>query len=169
MMKGLLLAVFVVGIASLPPANATGHRACLGRDLTARAAFQGGGGAEEGGVALRNIARHACLLSGRATIDFVVGGGALPLPVRVSVGRATDGRVRDRAVLLTSGQRAFVHARWSNWCGQRYQHVTVRLWLQSVEPRVRVREAISTPRCDEASSPSRVAIGPYERVRLYRP
>jgi Protein of unknown function (DUF4232) len=168
-MKRLLVAVFAVAIASLPAAHARGPGACLGRDLTARAAFQGGTGAQEGGVALRNRVGHSCLLSGRATIDFVAGGRALSLPVRVAVGRATDGRIRDRTILLAPGQRAFVHSRWSNWCGERYGHVTVRLWLRSVEPRVHVRGVISSPRCDDNASASRVAIGPYERVRLYPP
>ena len=168
-MKLLLTAVLGAVVVAFAPAHAGGPGACLGSDLAARPAFQGGTGAQEGGVTLRNRSGHSCVLAGRAIVDFSAGAGPLPLPVRVVVGRATDGRRRDRTIVLAPGRRAFVHARGSNGCGRRYEHVTVRLWLRSVEPRVHVRGAISPPRCDDAAVASRVAVGPYERVRVYRP
>jgi hypothetical protein len=161
-MKGLLVALCALAILPSESAHALKTNACLGRDLVARAAFQGATGAEEGGVVLRNRTDRSCELSGRAVVDFVTSPSSRALPVRVGLGRATDGRIRDRTIILAPGQRAFVHTRWSNWCGERFTEVVVRLWLQSVEPRVRVHGAVAVPRCDDSSRSSRVAIGPYE-------
>jgi hypothetical protein len=167
-MKRLLLALCVLAVVPLEPAHAVEIRACLGDDLAARANFQSATGAQEGGVVMRNQTRHSCELSGRAVVDFVPSGQSDPLPVVVAAGRATDGHLRDRTIVLASGERAFVHTRWSNWCGGGLRVVAVRLWLQSVEPRVRVRGAISTPGCDDSARSSRVVVGPYERFRRYR-
>jgi hypothetical protein len=164
-MKRLLIAVSVLAAVPFASARAGGPGACLGPEIAARAAFGGATGAQEGGVILRNRSGHSCLLTGRATVDFAVRARAFPLPVLVTAGRATNGRRRDRTLALLSGQRAFVHVRWSNWCGERYERVTVRVWLMSVEPRVHVRGSISSPRCDHSAAGSQVAVGPYERLR----
>jgi hypothetical protein len=164
-MKGLLFAVSALAAVPFASAHVGGPGACLGPEMAGRAAFEGATGAQEGGVILRNRSGHSCLLSGRATVDFALRARALPLPVLVTTGPATDGRRRDRMLMLRPGQHAFLHVRWSNWCGERYERVAVRVWLMSVEPRVHVRGAISSPRCDDSTTGSRVAIGPYERVR----
>jgi Protein of unknown function (DUF4232) len=166
-MKRLLIALCALAIVPLEQAHAVSVHACLGPDLAARADFQGASGAQEGGVVLRNRTHRSCKLNGRAVIDFAAQDMPAPLPVRVAIGRGTDGHLPDRALVLSPGQRAFVHARWSNWCGDANSEVRVRLWLRSLEPRVHVRGEISTPRCDNRGLPSRVAIGPYERVRRY--
>ena len=167
-MKHLLVAACLFVVLPMKQAPAVPLKACLGRNLGARADFQGATGAQEGGVVLRNRTEASCMLSGHAVIDFVVRGETRPLPVRVAAGRDTHGRLHDRTILLAPGQRAFVHAHWSNWCGEVSRKIEVRLWLRSVEPRVHVRGGISTPRCDDSAGSSRVAIGPYERVRRYR-
>jgi hypothetical protein len=164
-MKTLLVAVPVLVAVSLLPAQAATPRACLAHDLSARAAFEGGTGAQEGGIALRNRSATACRLSGRAILDFVAAGRRLA--VRNVVGKATDGTRRDRSILLAPANRAFVHARWSNWCGARYSRVAVRMWIQTTEPKVPVSGAVASPRCDDRAVGSRVAVGPFERVRRY--
>jgi Protein of unknown function (DUF4232) len=159
-MKLLLAAVFAVAAASTSPPHAA-PAACLGHQLAARAMFEGATGAAEGGITLRNASRHSCVLRGRAIVAFAADGAQLN--ARVTVGRGTDGRRRDRALVLRPRATAFVHVRWSNWCGPRYSAVTARLWMQSVEPRVRVRGTLAPPRCDDSATDSRVAVGPYEK------
>jgi hypothetical protein len=93
--------------------------------------------------------------------------GRQRLPVRNTVGKATDGGRRARAILLAPSARAFVHARWSNWCGVRYSRVAVRIWIQTTEPKVLVKGAVPPPRCENPRVSSQVAVGPFERVRHY--
>jgi hypothetical protein len=164
-MKSLLLALPAAIAVSFVPARAALPRACLAHDLVARAAFQGATGADEGGIALRNRSASACQLAGRAIIDFVVGSSRLA--VRNVVGKATNGTRRDRTILLAPGDRAFVHARWSNWCGVAYRRVAVRLWIQTTAPKVPVIGTVASPRCDDPAASSRVAVGPFERARHY--
>ena len=161
----LLLAFPAVIAVCLAPAQAAAPRACLAHDLGARAAFEGGSGADEGGIALRNRSETSCQVYGRAIVDFLAGRERLA--VKNVVGVATNGARRTRAILLKPGDRAFIHARWSNWCGLRYRRVGVRIWIQTTEPRVPVRGTVSPPRCDNPAASSPVAVGPFERVRRY--
>jgi hypothetical protein len=156
----LLLSAMVLTFALLVPAEATGGGpgACFSTQLRARAIFQGATGAQEGGVVLRNISARACVLNDRPSVAFVVNRSTV-LDVRVTVDTT---RTRTIAV-LRPGRRAFVHIRWRNWCGKRYEGVAVWLWMRSVKPLVRARGAISPPRCDDSATASRVAVGPYEK------
>jgi hypothetical protein len=167
--KSALIAFLLFASVPLFSANAVTINSCLGSDLVGRADFEGATGAQEGGVVLTNRTKESCELGGHAIVDFVAPGQSRPLPVVIAAGRDTRGRVHDRVIILSQGQSAFVHTRWSNWCGQRLPRVRVRLWLRSVEPRVRVRGEIAMPRCNSSARSSRVAVGPYERVRRYHP
>jgi hypothetical protein len=164
-MKKLALALLALLAVFYAPAQASPPRACLAHDLAARAAFQGGTGADEGGIALRNRSATSCRVFGRAILDFVAGGRRLA--IRNVVGKATDGARRERTILLAPGDRAFVHARWSNWCGARYPRVAVRMWIQTTDPKVAVAGTVASPRCDDPAAGSLVAVGPFERARHY--
>src|SRR5918912_676179 len=68
------------------------------------------------------------------------------------------------AFLLAPRAAAFVHIRWSNWCGARSAPVHLRLWIMTVQPRVQVRGTVPAPRCDSAAAGSTVAVGPFESL-----
>jgi hypothetical protein len=165
MMKLGVVGLAALAVAPFPLGHAAAPRACLALHLAARAAFEGGAGAEEGGISLRNRSTSSCQVAGRAILEFVAGGRRLG--VRNVVGKSTSGARRGRAILLTPGDRAFVHARWSNWCGDRYQRVGLRVWIQTTDPKVPVKGTVAPPRCDDPSVGSRVAVGPFERIRHY--
>ena len=137
-------------------------RACLATGLTARVAFQGAGGAAEGGVLVRNRTRYSCQLGGRPLVDLVAAGSRLP--VRSVQGVTTDGRRRETWITLRPGRRGFVHLRWSNWCGSRADPIRLRLWFRTHEPLVRVGGTVMPPRCDNAASDSLLAVGPLEHA-----
>ena len=160
-MRVAFAAVLVLAaVVAVSPAPASGPRACYGGDLSARAGLQGAGGAMEGGVTVRNRSTHTCVLSGRPNVDFL--NGDTPLRPNVLPGPSTTGVRRTRALRLRPGAKAFVHLRWSNWCGPRSPRVGVRLWLMSVKPRLPVSGTTGMPRCDNRERPSVVAVGPWE-------
>ena len=157
------LALVVAAVLAAAGGPAARPRACLASDLTARAAFQGATGAAEGGVVVTNRSRSRCTVSGRPLVDLLVNGRRLD--VRQVLGRPTKNRRPQPYVLLAPGQGAFVHIRWSNWCGARNAPVHLRLWIMTVQPRVQVRGTIAAPRCDSAAARSTVAVGPFESLR----
>ena len=153
-------AVIVPLLASLALASPP---ACLAPDLSARLGLQGATGAMEGGVTVRNRTAHRCVLLGRPSVWFLVRGSQLL--VRVAPGPSTTGVRRERPLTLAPGGRAFVHLRWSNWCGAPSTRITVRLYLRSKKPLLPVRGTAHTPRCDDRSAMSVVKVGPWERPR----
>ena len=128
-MKAILSAAVVVALLSIGPAAAADSQVCAASDLTGHATFQGATGAAEGGVTLVNRSTHTCTLAGRAGISFTESERTLA--VRMTIGTSTHGQRKAVTVALRSGERAFVHARWSNWCGRRYRAVGVRLRVRS--------------------------------------
>jgi hypothetical protein len=137
--------------------------ACTGPNLSARLGLQGATGALEGGVTVRNRTAHRCVLFGRPSVWFLDRGSQLL--VRVAPGPSTTGRRREHALTLAPGGRAFVHLRWSNWCGARSTRIAVRLYLRAKKPVLPVRGTTHTPRCDDRSAMSVVRVGPWERPR----
>ena len=157
------LALVVAAVVAAAGSPAARPRACLATDLAARAAFQGATGAAEGGVVATNRSRSRCAVFGRPLVDLLANGHRLD--VRQVLGRPTTNRRPQPYVALAPGEAAFVHIRWSNWCGNRSGPVRLRLWIQTVHPRVAVRGTIPAPRCDSAATRSTVAVGPFESLR----
>ncbi|MGB2953795.1 MAG: DUF4232 domain-containing protein [Gaiellaceae bacterium] len=152
----LLLGVF------LGMFGASSTSACLGPDLSARVALQGGTGAMEGGVIVTNRTSRRCTVVGRPGVSFFRAGQQLH--VRVADGPSTTGARRPHTLTLRPRERAFVHLRWSNWCGAPSARITVRLLLRSAKSLV-VRGTSYTPRCDDAHAVSVVRVGPWEPLR----
>ena len=155
---GLVVAAVTAGAA----APASRPRACLATDLAATASFQGGTGSAEGGVVVVNRSASRCVVFGRPLVDVLANGQRLA--TRQVVGRATKGRRVPRFVALTPQRGAFVHIRCSNWCGVRDATFHLRLWIQTVRPRVAVRGSVGAPRCDDPAGSSTVSVGPFEPV-----
>jgi hypothetical protein len=162
--KALVVCALIIAavVASESP-GAAGPPACLASGLGARGVFQGATGATEGGVYVRNRSAHLCILSGRPLVDLLAGRERLD--VRTVAGTTTIGRRVARMITLAPGRRAFVRLRWTNWCGARYRTVGLRLWIQTVQPRLPVHGAVVPPRCDAPAAPSTLAVGPFERLR----
>jgi len=84
--------------------------------------------------------------------------------LRPAFGATTNGRRRERWITLAPGRRAFVHLRWTNWCGSRADPVRIRLWFRTHEPLLRVRGSVTPPPCSEPAEDSVLAIAPLERA-----
>jgi hypothetical protein len=160
-----LVALPIAAALFLGSAHATTPRACTDADLAARVAFQGGTGAMEGGVTLRNRASTACRLHGVVTLAFRAAGRTLA--VRNDPGPATSGADGVRTLVLARRAQAFVHATWRNWCGKHHGNVGVRVAIPKIAVRLAAAGTTSTPRCDDRTRPSTVAVGAFERLRHY--
>jgi hypothetical protein len=129
--------------------------------LGGRVSLQGATGVLEGGVFVTNRKSYPCLLYGRAGVVFLHRGSSLG--VRRVAGASTTGRREPRAVVLSTGEKAFVRLRWSNWCGKHYPHVGVLVSLRPRRPRLIASGEPETPPCLNRSAGSVVAVGPWER------
>jgi hypothetical protein len=153
-------AALVLAAVSSSTAPAGGPLLCSARTLAARGALQGAAGALEGGVTVTNRKPYPCTLSGRPGVVFVHGDSGLR--VQKMSGPSTTGQKDSRTFLLGSGQRAFVHLRWLNWCGTRYSYVGLLLTLRNHQPRLIVDGIAPTPPCLKRTAGSVVAVGPWE-------
>jgi hypothetical protein len=159
--KLALAALLVLAAVSVSSAPAGGPAACAPTMLSGRVSLQGATGAMEGGVTVTNRKSYTCMLYGRAGVVFLHRGAGLN--VRRVAGASTTGRRDLRALVISTGEKAFVRLRWSNWCGKHYSHVPVLVSLRARQPRLIAAGEPSTPPCLERSAGSVVAVGPWER------
>ena len=134
--------------------------------------WNGAGGALQGVIAIANIGKAPCELSGYPTLRLIdLNGMALELeskvwdthdkPEKVTLAIGT-GMLDDPVAPLRPGQASFAF-NWSNWCqsgqGPRLIEVSWPGGLSSVPV------AAQTPRCDTPPVTSVISVGPFEAAQ----
>ena len=141
-----------------------GTATCPPGDLTATAGWQGATGSMAGGIAVTNVSRHACVLSGAPRLVRLRSGTAILSPVTYTAERYSDPGDPSTAaapVLLQPGDQASAFVVWMNLCSVMRPVVTALLVTLSDggDPIVATsaspgRGIFGAPRCDQPGAGS---------------
>ncbi len=143
-----------------------GGHACSASDIQARASEQGLPGAIGGVLILTNGAATTCALTSDAGssaphLSLTDGRGAA-----IATQRSPLSGDALSSVTLAAGQRTSVTFTWSNWCGAApAAPISLSIALSGGAASARISgsdaTADATPRCDDSSQPSTLAISGF--------
>ena len=144
----------------IPPGTA----ACAATALTATAGWQGATGQMVGWLAVTNVGREPCVVSGSPRLVQLESGSTILAPIDYTAGRdagpGSDTGIAGR-VLLRPGDQAGAFLLWSNWCARMIPMVTaLRVTLPDGSGPVTATAASpgpglgSVPRCDQPTAGS---------------
>lgn len=142
---------------------------CRAADLRAQLVLQGATGSLVGGVELTNVGPAACALVGRPRVAFA-GATSRYRVVPIPRQRVPDDVLADPVGSLRAlarGKAAGVTLWWSNWCGAGHVETgnpgrpPTALDLALPGGSTVVVPTPDAPRCDQPSTPSRLAVGPF--------
>ena len=164
-LRAAAVAGVIPWIPAVPPAQPVPRLAppCRAAALRAELGLQGATGSLAGGVVLTNRGRSVCSLRGNPRARFL--DGVDPSGVERTALPAFDrpsGTPHSSLRALHPGESAFVRLWWSNWCG-RPSPMRLALTVSGAEFDLRVD---GSSRCDAASAPSTLAVGPLETREL---
>jgi len=139
---------------------------CNPGQLRAGQSWQGATGALAGAFSYANFSDKACTLAARPLIQMV-DANRQPLPVLQVPGTGSDGVLIEGTVVLQPGQGATSFAVWRNFCGPAPAMPVEPLVTVPGFPNQPLNLPIGappqgTPRCDVPTSPSTIAVGPFQ-------
>ena len=148
-------------VTDVPPCNA--------RAVAAVAGWQGAGGSMAGNIVVYNIGWATCRLRGTPGVALIRTTGE-QLNVMVSTNKDASGDTFGGQILVQGASaRAFLV--WMNWCGVRDAALDVRVTLPEtgevvvahvLDPGSEPITGSYYPRCDVASSASRLSVDPFQ-------
>lgn len=112
----LLIGLLGVGAPVAGPRAPTPN--CTAHDLHVSASLLGGSAHVAGGIALKNVSGHLCLLPRWPPVAILWHGRALSLHALPWENYRPNSNQRE-VLLLKPRQAAFMPLLWSNWCGAR--------------------------------------------------
>jgi hypothetical protein len=128
------------------------------------AGLQGATGSLAGGVRVRNAGGRACTVEGRPRVAILSAGRPLPLR-RIAARPDWQGQLVPAGypqVVLEPGDVADVRVSWSNWCGAKPRPpLSISVVLPHGAGRLGAALEAGTPRCDQRSAPSTLAVQPF--------
>jgi hypothetical protein len=137
---------------------------CRASELRVTAGLQGATGSLAGGVRVRNAGGRACTVEGRPRVAILSAGRPLPLR-RIAARPDWQGQLVPAGypqVVLEPGDVADVRVSWSNWCGAKPRPpLSISVVLPHGAGRLGAALEAGTPRCDQRSAPSTLAVQPF--------